>query len=598
MSEKITLQSVAESFSKACGIPKKTAEQLARAFFETITDSLNTNESVKINGLGTFRVVNVASRESINVTNGERIVIDGYKKVTFTPEEGLALDKVVESVEENGEVVTEDSGADVAVDDDVVLDDNSVEKAVNEVETPRHVEKKEDEFSGIDMLICTPESVAEIRLELEAARDDAARKLQAAKDARREVLRLEALLEKMEKGVQPENVDDECDDTDVTADSALAFGEEVPQVDSAADSTVVAESETVAEPEAVVESDVAADVVAEVQGEVEVEEKEPALAAASVSSTNDNVISVEVPEECKEAEEETVVAEDDTEAEAEQKDDATGVVEEEIPAAAEEPEVEDEQEKVADEEKNEETATVAETSEETETSEVPAEENAVAETEESESSDDKEETDAESDAAEAETETASSEAVVEKNGEVSDEDKPDEEKKEEALNRFLSDTNQPAPVKEEKSYLIWILLPMAIILIAGCSIIAFKYHSDKAKQELKELPVKPKSSETPARTAPQTNNVAPVNQNVAASENAGENVAKPEAPKADKAADNKTADKAAKAKVRTHELQNGESLTRVSQKYYNTKDSVAAIIRVNNFKDPNNVPAGTVIKLP
>ena len=49
---------------------------------------------------------------------------------------------------------------------------------------------------------------------------------------------------------------------------------------------------------------------------------------------------------------------------------------------------------------------------------------------------------------------------------------------------------------------------------------------------------------------------------------------------------------------RTHRMQRGESLTRVSQKYYGTKDSVRAILRINTFADPNNIPVGAVVKLP
>ena len=57
--------------------------------------------------------------------------------------------------------------------------------------------------------------------------------------------------------------------------------------------------------------------------------------------------------------------------------------------------------------------------------------------------------------------------------------------------------------------------------------------------------------------------------------------------------------KAAKAKTpKTHTMEKGQSLTKISQMYYGTKDSVRAIIRVNKFDNPDNVPIGAVIKLP
>ena len=52
------------------------------------------------------------------------------------------------------------------------------------------------------------------------------------------------------------------------------------------------------------------------------------------------------------------------------------------------------------------------------------------------------------------------------------------------------------------------------------------------------------------------------------------------------------------SRPKTHVMLRGESLTRISQKYYGTKDSVRAIIRINTFRDPDNVPVGAVVKLP
>lgn len=49
---------------------------------------------------------------------------------------------------------------------------------------------------------------------------------------------------------------------------------------------------------------------------------------------------------------------------------------------------------------------------------------------------------------------------------------------------------------------------------------------------------------------------------------------------------------------KTYTLQRGQSLTDVSVMFYHTKDSVRALIRANNFLDPNNIYIGTVIKLP
>ena len=42
----------------------------------------------------------------------------------------------------------------------------------------------------------------------------------------------------------------------------------------------------------------------------------------------------------------------------------------------------------------------------------------------------------------------------------------------------------------------------------------------------------------------------------------------------------------------------GDSLTKLSQRFYGTKDSVRAIIKANQFPNPDNVPIGATVKLP
>jgi len=66
------------------GLKKKDAERFAITVFEVVKDGLATDRIVKIKGFGTFKVVDMEARESVNVNNGERVLIEGYGKVTFT----------------------------------------------------------------------------------------------------------------------------------------------------------------------------------------------------------------------------------------------------------------------------------------------------------------------------------------------------------------------------------------------------------------------------------------------------------------------------------------------------------------------------------
>lgn len=80
------LQDLADGLVRRRGLTKKDAELFVRTVFEIIPQYLETDKQVKIKGLGTFKIVQVNSRESVNVNTGERFRIDGHAKVTFVPD--------------------------------------------------------------------------------------------------------------------------------------------------------------------------------------------------------------------------------------------------------------------------------------------------------------------------------------------------------------------------------------------------------------------------------------------------------------------------------------------------------------------------------
>ncbi|MBP1531034.1 MAG: HU family DNA-binding protein [Bacteroidaceae bacterium] len=89
MDSKITLTDLADGLAQRKPIQKKDAESFIRTMFDIIQERLLAGESVKIKGLGTFKVVTVDSRESVNVKTGERFVIDSHSKVTFAPDKAM-----------------------------------------------------------------------------------------------------------------------------------------------------------------------------------------------------------------------------------------------------------------------------------------------------------------------------------------------------------------------------------------------------------------------------------------------------------------------------------------------------------------------------
>ncbi|GEM_PF-4071270 len=87
--QKLTAQNLSEAIAQQLGLSKKISDTFVRAFADTIIEGLFTDGVVKVKGLGTFKAVDVEARESVSVKTGERIIIPGFKKLSFTAEESL-----------------------------------------------------------------------------------------------------------------------------------------------------------------------------------------------------------------------------------------------------------------------------------------------------------------------------------------------------------------------------------------------------------------------------------------------------------------------------------------------------------------------------
>ena len=83
---KISLIELAAVLSKRYGVNKKDATGFVTQMFDIIQQSLEQDKLVKIKGLGTFKIIDVDDRESVNVNTGERVLIEGHPKITFVPD--------------------------------------------------------------------------------------------------------------------------------------------------------------------------------------------------------------------------------------------------------------------------------------------------------------------------------------------------------------------------------------------------------------------------------------------------------------------------------------------------------------------------------
>ena len=89
MNNRYTLRDLIEKIAQASGISSRHADTFMRAFIETVVEGLERENIVKIKHVGTFKLVTVNERASIDVNTGESIQIESHKKISFTPDEHL-----------------------------------------------------------------------------------------------------------------------------------------------------------------------------------------------------------------------------------------------------------------------------------------------------------------------------------------------------------------------------------------------------------------------------------------------------------------------------------------------------------------------------
>ena len=121
MDNKINLSQLADLLSQAGGMSKSASEQFVKNFFDIISQNVLSDGLVKVKGLGTFKLLDMEDRESVNVNTGERFTIEGHQKISFTPDADLkerinkpfaAFETVEISEEQANEIAKMDAEAD------------------------------------------------------------------------------------------------------------------------------------------------------------------------------------------------------------------------------------------------------------------------------------------------------------------------------------------------------------------------------------------------------------------------------------------------------------------------------------------------------
>lgn len=83
---KSSLSVLAKAVASKRGLTQAEAERFIATMFEVAGDGIQEDKLLKMKWLGTFKITSVKDRESVDVNTGERILIEGRDKISFTPD--------------------------------------------------------------------------------------------------------------------------------------------------------------------------------------------------------------------------------------------------------------------------------------------------------------------------------------------------------------------------------------------------------------------------------------------------------------------------------------------------------------------------------
>ena len=195
MSNKLSIQDLASAYAEKSGTDQKSALAFVKTVFEIVEEFISTDKVVKIKGFGTFKLISVSDRESVNVNTGERIVIAGHTKLSFTPDatlrdavnrpfadfettpinENTSIEAMEKLPSYNEALPSEDSSEDYAEEQNLVVVEETVLEEPSSPESPTSYDESvetvasaEDERVGEDLQVETKEEAMPVETNDEA----------------------------------------------------------------------------------------------------------------------------------------------------------------------------------------------------------------------------------------------------------------------------------------------------------------------------------------------------------------------------------------------------------------------------------------------
>ena len=171
MNNRLNIQDLAGLLSEYTGKEKTEVEQFLKCLVSVVSEGVYSDKLVKIKGLGTFKIIVVEKRESINVNTGERILIPAHYKFSFLPDKDLkelvnkpfSVFETTEIQENVNFTDMEESVEDAEKDKDV--EDESVEEVMPETEKVAETVKTPEQIPAPEAAETPAEASEEIEPE-------------------------------------------------------------------------------------------------------------------------------------------------------------------------------------------------------------------------------------------------------------------------------------------------------------------------------------------------------------------------------------------------------------------------------------------------
>ena len=222
---KSSLSVLAKAVASKRGLTQAEAERFIATMFEVAGDGIQEDKLLKMKWLGTFKITSVKDRESVDVNTGERILIEGRDKISFTPDN--ILKEIINKPFAQFETVVVNDGVDFSDIDEKFANMEREEELLLQKEQERHDDEVVLEEQNAEQPQELDQNVRQSREEEQSQENLSDAKLQSQDDGEKNDLSQESLLneeltqENNQKVEQPQEVKSPISEENVALSSEL-----------------------------------------------------------------------------------------------------------------------------------------------------------------------------------------------------------------------------------------------------------------------------------------------------------------------------------------------------------------------------------------